>query len=496
MKHFLLYFFYFQFIIVYPFFVNAQSSNEIIIDNDYSWGYIRSYEDNNGDNIISTMEIKKDSNWHTWARIIKLTPDFDTISKIIEYPDTDLYFNDMIITDLNNYITIGGYGYDDGWYFHCDNLLICGFNEDLELLFKKIYSLPYGFINPKIYIVKGKNGIIYGFGHIYKNVGERDFYIVKFNEDGDTLKTVLGPATPGLEIVMGIMEKQDNIGVIGFGEDFEYSSWVQVIEIDTNLNYIITELNDIANGYSFGIAATAKWLNDSIYLFSSCDDPSNNKFIVEDLFISKMNTSHQFVGEPIWLGREDTTDFPGDYSMDFVNPDNIFLASHTGQGGQAQGQYNYFIGLIDEDLNVKGTKRIGEENINYMFTTLCATSDGGCIFISARNDYLNTPEYDFDLHILKLYPEDIITSASETQLQIDSDYSVFPNPGNNIIYVQTARKGVKVQLFDDKANVVLEKQLENKFTNIVNTSSLSSGIYIYKFTDMKGFTESGKWIKK
>jgi len=478
--------------------LNSQNYPEIIFDTENSIGCNRIQEDINGDYILCCSEGKTDSIYQSWGRIIKCTSDFDIQSTIIEYPDTDLYFEDFVITDLNNYIVIGGHGFDEGWYYKCRNLIICIFNENLELLYQNIIPLPEGYFNPKMYLCKAGNGIIFGAGYAWF-LGYQHFFMIKFNENGEILQSSY-PDYPLYDFthrIVGISDfNYSSNRFIALGRSFAYNSSIQAVEIDTNLNYSITQYYTNPNGYSFSSTATALWFNDSIYLFSSADNPTNNKPDNRDLFISQINKSHEFIGEPLWTGRQDTVDILGEYGMDFYTPNNIFVAGHTMQGGQAQWEYNYFIGLIDGNLNVKGTKRIGQPNINYFFSTLCATSDGGCVFVSTRNDYLNTPQYDWDLHIIKLFPDDIITTLPSTILQLESEYRIFPNPGGEQIYIETYNKGVYVQIFNDIGKLIFEQKLDNQFTTKINTLQMPSGTYIYNIVDDNGLKEEGIWIKK
>ena len=483
-------------LIIIPYNLLSQQINEFVFDTEFGIGCNRIVKDNNGDFILNCGIW--DSSGHISTTILKLTPEFDTTSTYINFPDYDISFSDIIITENNNSVFIGNYGVDLGYGYYYDYFCIIRFDENFNELYFKIYQLPTGFINTRLKLWQSENGYIYAAGTIRNNSSsDYNFYLTKFNGNGDTLKTIKSPQALTPKITYNILGSNDGeSGFYVFGKNFSYSSSIQIIDVDTNLNYTIIDLDDLSNGYFLGPGVDAKWLNDSIYLFSSCDDPTNNKDFVEDLFVSKMTSNHEFIGEPIWLGRKDTTDYPGANHMDYSDPEFIFLGANTGQWPLAAYQYNYFIGLIDGDLNIKGTKRIGKANHNFMFMALCATDDGGCLFASTKYDYINDPDYDFDLHILRLYPDDIITSASETPLEIDSDYYVYPNPGNNILYVETARKGVKIEMFDDKGDLVITEQLNNNFTSKINTLKLPAGVYVYKFTDDKGFTETGKWIKK
>ena len=491
MKYLLLWFS----LLVIPNCLLSQQINELVIDNEFGIGCNKIIKDYNGDFILNCGT--GDTCGHISTLILKLTPEFDTTSTLINLPGFDIAFGDFIVTENNKYIFLGSYGIDGGYGYYFDYFCILALDENFEELYFKIYQLPDGYINPILKLVQAEDGKIFAGGTIrVDTTTNNDFYLIKFNETGDTLKTYLSPHTQLPERTYEILNKSGGQnGFYIFGDAFSFSSSMQVIDVDTNLNYSIIDLNTNPTGYFFGPGVGTKWLNDSIYLFSSCDNPSNNKKFFEDLFVSKMNTNHEFIGEPIWLGREDTTDYPGFNHLDYSDPDLIFLGANTAQWPLAAYQFNYFIGLIDDDLNIKGTKRIGKEHINFMFMSLCATDDGGCIFVSTKYDYINDPDYDFDLHILRLYPDDIITSASETPLEIDSDYNVYPNPGKNILNVQTARKGVTIELYDEHGLLVLKKQLADTYLNRITTTSLPPGNYIYKFTDNEGYIENGKWIK-
>ncbi len=478
----------------------SQDVLETVFDTEYGIKCDRILEDNNGNYILCCSEGYEDTNYneHIWGRIIKLTQNFDITSKLVVEEDTDLYFTDMVITDANKYLAIGGYGYDTGNFYKCRNVIVSCFDENLETMNQTILPLPEGYRNPRINICKGPNDKIYAAGYVYF-LGYNHFFLLKMDSDGNILQTNFPqyPDSAYTNRVFGILDYNYSTNTfVAFGAQFEYTSAIQAIEIDTNLNFTITGFDDLANDYFLSPYGIAKWLNDSIYLFLSADIPNNVSTNKRDLFITKMNKYYEFVDNPIWFGRKDTADIPGYYSMDFFEQDKVFVASHTHTSLTVQIENKYLIGLIDSELNIKGKKWIGSENVNYFFWTLCATSDGGCIFVSETYDYLNNPSYDKDLHILKLYPEDIITSAAETPLTIDSDYNIFPNPGKDELYIQTANKGVIIQLFNEQGIEVLSEQIDDNYTSCINTSNLSSGVYFYKFTDKRGFSESGKWIKK
>ncbi len=482
-------------ILFVPAIILSQKSQELIIDNDVGIGCNKILEDNNGDYILNCGV--SDTNWHFKSIILKIAPDFDTISKTIYVPEYNVRTSNFVIDENNNYFIFGLYGPDSlGLAGDYKQVFICCLDENLNEVFFKTYNVPKHHHNPIMRLYQSDNGELYSAGNIYsENTNDRRLYFMKFNENGDTIKTALSAFHSVSLWTFNIFENKE--GEPGFGlfvNGHSYVSHTQLIKIDTNLNYTVIDLNDISQGYVFGYGISAKWLDDSVYLFSSCDDPAPN--VYKDLFVSKMDADNNFIGEPLWVGRPDTNDFAGFYNMDFKFTDKIYLGAYNSQGISSSYENRFFIAMIDDGLNVKGTKSIGMPNNHFRFTALCATSDGGCIFASTKHDFVNSPEYDVDLYILKLFPDDITTSAAETPLEIDSDYNIFPNPGNDELYIQTSNKGVKIQFFNEQGIVVLSEQLNDSYTSIINTSGLSSGLYFYRISDKRGFSETGKWIKK
>jgi len=486
-------YFWFLLILFTPVIAFSQQSKELILDNEVGIGCSTILEDNNGDYILDCGVWNTD--WHFNARILKITPDFDTVSKTIFVPGYNVRTSSFVIDENNNYFFIGIYGPDSlGITGDYRKVLFFCLDENLNEVFFKTYDVPKYHHDPIMRLWRSETGEFYAAGWIYsENTNDHKLYFMKFNENGDTVKTALSSFHSLTLFTYNIFENKD--GEPGFGifaNGLSYNSFIQLVKVDTNLNYSYIDFNTQGTIFSRWIAA--KWINDSVYLFSSTASPTPTTN--RELFVSKTNNNNNFFDDPLWVGRPDTNDYAGFYHMDFTNTDEIYLAAHNSQGIYSSYESNYFIAMIDDELNVKGTKRIGMPNNHFMFIALCATSDGGCIFGSAKHDLVNSPEYDIDFHILKLFPDDITTSAAETPLTIDSDYNIFPNPGEDELYIQTSNKGVMVQLFNEKGIEVISEQIDDKYTSLINTSRLVSGIYFYRITDRNGFSERGKWIKK
>ncbi len=71
-----------------------------------------------------------------------------------------------------------------------------------------------------------------------------------------------------------------------------------------------------------------------------------------------------------------------------------------------------------------------------------------------------------------------------------SDFSIFPNPANNVINIVSTQSKIDVLIF----NVVGEQLLHKKATNKIDVSSLSKGVYFMRLLDGRN-TSIKKFIK-
>ncbi|MCD4665893.1 MAG: T9SS type A sorting domain-containing protein, partial [Bacteroidales bacterium] len=445
---------------------------EFLFNTDFSLNCQRVLEDNNGDYIL--IGHLYDTTKHYSAYIIKLTENFDTSIRIIENDTADIVFTDFIVTPDNKYLLIGSSGPDTGIYwFATENILVMKFDESLNLIFEKQYPINInGYLqSPDLKILQDDEGKIYvaGKGLNLSKTSSYDVLLQLF-ENGDVANSNIFTE---MGSIYAIMKNNGNIdGFYAMGMGFSGFAHVEILEVDTNLNYSFTEIDDGNYDLNFGPYYTAKWLNDSIYIFAGTDCPINSDY--KDLCVIKLNNEHEIIEDPIWVGRPDTSDFGPRYSMDWTDPDYIYLCAYQ-SGYHVPFEINSLVAIIDSDLNFKGMKYYGKD-LNFFIYTVCATDDGGAILAVGQHDY-NDPFYDVDLIIWEIKAEDILTSASETTNPYDYDYGVFPNPGSEILYIQTARKGVNMQMFNDRGILVFENKFKDTFINEINTASLPEGVY-------------------
>ena len=130
---------------------------------------------------------------------------------------------------------------------------------------------------------------------------------------------------------------------------------------------------------------------------------------------------------------------------------------------------------------VFGTKQIISTNANGAFEVIAIdiNSDG-------KNDLVSTSLYD---NKIQWYEN---TSSLSISKDIISKIYLYPNPTNEIVYIDSPLKTHIIELYNSSGKLVLTKVNNNE----INLSSLSNGLYYYKLIGLNGLFETGKIIKK
>jgi len=464
--------------------------NEIIFNTEYHSGVKRTLEDNQQNIIIAGFT--RDTVYHYSGFLLKVSPDFDTTSVIIANDTADIYFSDMLITPGNNYFLIGGIGHDTGFNHQLDHIAVYIFDENLNLMTEKSYQMPEGYNNPKLFIWQSASGSIYAVGG--EGSSSTMLLSLKFNELGDTLLTSYPYENNAF--IFNLQPKPDNLsGFYAFGQGF--SIGMGRMEIDTNLNYSIEQMDD-ALFYPSGFQhdATARWLNDSVFLFSSLvnTDTIGTPYPYEDNVLIKIKDDLELTDEYITVGIPSRRDYGVPYNLDWKFTNKMYVGTFDAYAPLSQ--LRYFVAMFNEDLEVAGTKIIGGEgDYSYELWNMCATTDGGLICSGAVRKQGNI-DYDWDIFVHKFMPEDIVQVAEKTANPYDSDYYVYPNPGTDRLNIITARKGVNLAIFNQNGQLVQKEKLHDAFNNTINTTLLTKGVYFLHFTDDEGYSEIIKWIKQ
>ena len=96
---------------------------------------------------------------------------------------------------------------------------------------------------------------------------------------------------------------------------------------------------------------------------------------------------------------------------------------------------------------------------------------------------------------------DSITFKETSTLSVNNEIlfnglSIYPNPSNGLVNIQTTTKLSKVQLFNLIGKKVFETQNLNTNMNTINVTSLNKGIYLLRLQDENNKTKTQKLIIK
>jgi len=99
------------------------------------------------------------------------------------------------------------------------------------------------------------------------------------------------------------------------------------------------------------------------------------------------------------------------------------------------------------------------------------------------------------LSLIKVTKDGLLLSINGEPNPMVHEAVVYPNPGHDLIYVETQLKNSTFFLFDLTSSEVFHFSLlpgRNSF----QVQNLKSGLYIYKVVQNSQVREYGKWIKE
>ncbi len=266
--------------------------------------------------------------------------------------------------------------------------------------------------------------------------------------------------------------------------------------LDTNYNVIETQKVPHSILSNYGVA----WETDtSFYLVGhnteNFSEPYNISYIKQ---YNPIDTSGHIYN--YWRST-DTVDFPAVWNgIDFKNKDSIFIGGTKNIDFYSPWygyQKSWFVVLqTDSLLNLRWERFYGGDAY-YIMTKLIASNDGGCIIAGQRYDYEVATEEEFDIIILKLNNEGLLTTTNEDTVFNMQEAIIYPNPGNGVINLRIGIQHTEslFELFDINGRQIISQRFTSSHGSIT-TTFLKNGTYIYKITNDNGLFEGGKWIKQ
>ena len=470
----------------------AQSSFELIIKTDKHELAADVIELDNGDYIMCGVINTPDQDDRS-GLLYKISSDGDILKKK-EYFFTDSIsmLTDLLTTQDNRIISMGWKGLlstsylNKIWYNEIDT----GLNE---ILFK-IYSLDSNYLYGAYNSLIDNNKIVLG-GTAIDSLTGTDIFLYSLTTNGDSLNsTFLQMQSIQSEYWFSKYPDKSKYQLCFFGnmppapanypgKIATFDSLLNFIQVDTIPRFLYHH-------------NTVKWLNNSEYILTGKKHFSSPSHRV--LGILKIDTNNNVINEN-YIGKEpDTINYPGSgRNMDFIESNNIY---YGGVANFIPEQYPWqvepswiMLNNLDSNLNINWQRFYGGDAFYYLWG-LRATQDGGCIMLCTRYDH-NTQYHEYDIYILKVDPDGLITRINEnSELEIRNAI-IYPNPGTNHINIKTILKNPTFELIDLKGKTIIRKTL-NTSTKQINTSNIPSGMYFYRIHNNEKIIESGKWVKR
>lgn len=429
-----------------------------------------------------------DSYTYTYQTLlIKLNANGDTIkTRNFTNPDGDCFLYDLVKCSDSSFFGIGRFRRSadetDLWILKLDENLDTLWTKHFTTGFRYLYSFN-GFIDSQQHL------IVYGDGgeNYYENI-----YIYKLSLDGDSTMAVYYPTI--IIPVHSMVEKSNGTGYIMaiFGTyDSTNDSWGQLLSFDYNLNMIQIDSipRQLTLYYNLKESPGALYLTGKKNYWSSY--PRTDK-----LGILKLDTSFNVLSE-YYLGPEDTVSYPGYlHCLDFISPGSIYYGgtvNYWWSSEFAEVPSYYILGKFNADLTLSWQKYYGGDKY-YNLWALTASTDGGCLLMGSSYDYL-TQDHERDIVIIKVDSNGVYTGIDPTLLNL-SDAIVYPNPGSDHIILESGPQvdGATIFISDLNGKHVINSTIRNSRQRI-NTQSLVPGIYFWQIVYNNKVIELGKWIK-
>ncbi|MCK9616482.1 MAG: T9SS type A sorting domain-containing protein [Lentimicrobiaceae bacterium] len=436
--------------------------------------------------VIVGVRNPKDNVYDRTSMLLKIKPDGDTTIRFLKINDSSLMISKIIPYD-NNFFVFGCLS--PPLEFN-DRFFIGEMDENFSLKWHKSYVLSdTNIFFQNMFVLNKKDGGYYSCFDATDENYLTNTYFVNLDINGDTIETKKIPFSSG-QNTTGFSYNADSTKLWLWGTWYStQSSRGYRIEVDTSfvVQRVQTLPNDILNSINI------LWLNDTDIMVSggyirSSNPPDN------DICIMKIDTSLS-LNALQYYGLYDTIDYPAwNRNISCRTTDSIFFLGQLNNAIAFWPEEPSWIyaGIIDPQLHLLSEKRLGGD-ANYEPRNILATSDGGCIITAQRYDY-KTQKYEYDIVIIKLAADDFITEIKEDTICYAKEIKVYPNPGGNVIYINSTEKNARMFLYDLMGKIVLEKELSFGI-NAINATNLKSGIYCYRIVNFSGYIINGKWFK-
>ncbi|MEI6886524.1 MAG: hypothetical protein WCO02_18690, partial [Bacteroidota bacterium] len=368
------------------------------------------------------------------ALFIRLNKDGDTVcTKKINQNQGTCYINHLDKLDNGTFIGIG----EKKTGNEAARLWLITITDSLKIIhdttfltgFKSLGNMVYSFID------HFHNLIVYGSAEPYAAPLGPYPYVYKISQTYDSLFFHFYTNQHG-QYVFSMMEKPDYSGYyMSLWGQYLVQTYSQSQFLTLDYSFIIQHIDSIPGELDLYLNTKA-FSNQDFLVTGKRSDYGTPR--TDKIGLLRLDSSFNIKNE-VFFGPEDTVTYPAyNTNLDFLNTQNIYLGGVANQNYSGIFSYDpsyILIGKFDSLFNLTWQKYFGGD-MYYMVWSVIATTDGGCIIGASSNDYASQGEQR-DIYILKVDSSGLITGINNLPPVRNQESSVYPNPGNNIIYVET-----------------------------------------------------------
>lgn len=281
----------------------------------------------------------------------------------------------------------------------------------------------------------------------------------------------------------------DNMMLVGKGFNLNGCHTLAYIDNDLELKEVYS-LPILENNWNH----VGWWKDNGNFLMSSL---THHYLMMENQFyaaVFEVDPTGHYIDTLVY-DRVDTSDYTAQYgSICSVSNDAIYVATYW-ENGNNDDPNNVVVCMIDDDLNLLGTKRLDYYETKVRVLQCQVTSDGGCVVYGKA---VSKGAYEMVV-IWKLLPEDFILPwfITENSDELLKDL-VYPNPASDCLNFTIEDVGNKVEIVirDIYGRILFKQKLydcRGVFT--IDISSFETGTYLYEIVYDGKSTNNGKFIK-
>ncbi|MEP7171336.1 MAG: T9SS type A sorting domain-containing protein, partial [Bacteroidota bacterium] len=447
-------------------------------------------EDSSGNFYIIGMKGIFTGNADNYSNIlIKLSPSGDSLITL-EIPYSNIYALLFKIVRINDtaFVAVGSKKAQSTsneliWYLKFDN--------NLNILDEKLIGdTTFGHHANHVRMSLQNELLVTGTA-VGSNNGQLFFYRLSLN--GDSLQSLYIGDTLN-KSGNDMLQLQDTSGYLLFGSGFKlpYTGNIDEVKIN-NAGAIdtVVELNTCHSNYS---EITTQWISDSTFAVASQGFCA--PLFIQGIKYQVVDLNNNVIRDTL-IGKADSIDITGNRSMDFINPDNIFLGSTFNFYPSWFVPVQAWFRVIKFNSNMQPQwEKLLSHNNDYLFLwTVRATNDGGVLLAGTKYNAATSSGQERDIYVIKLDSlGNFTTGINETSEVQFHDVIVYPNPADNVIHISSTINfnASEITLYDAEGRKVMDKKFDK--SGSFSVSQLNAGIYFYEIKDAKGRQEWGKLV--